>query len=229
MTIKAIVTDIEGTTSSISFVKDVLFPYAHKYMPVFIKEHEDDIEDFLNDVRKEENNENLTLEEVIEVLQRYIDEDQKVTALKAIQGMIWQAGYEAGELHGHIYEDALDGLKRWENGGIDLYIYSSGSIAAQKLLFGNTEVGDLNPLFKGYFDTTTGPKLEKDSYEKIIREIGLPADQILFLSDNTQEIEAASEAGMCVIVLDRDGVLKDQDKFPMVKTFDDIDPLEKAA
>ncbi len=229
MTIKAIVTDIEGTTSSLSFVKDVLFPYAHKYMPVFVKEHEDDIEDLLNDVRKEENNSNLTTEEVIEVLQRYIDEDQKITALKAIQGMIWQAGYEAGELHGHIYEDALDGLKRWDKGGIDLYIYSSGSIAAQKLLFGNTEAGDLNPLFKGYFDTTTGPKLEKDSYEKIVREIGLPADQILFLSDNTQEIEAAAAAGMCVIVLDRDGVLKDQGKFPMVTTFDDIDPLEKAA
>ena len=210
--IKAVLTDIEGTTSSISFVKDVLFPYAYKHLPEFVEEYSEEITQILDDVRTEEKNPGLTQEEVVEVLQRWIEEDQKLTPLKTLQGMIWQAGYEAGELHGHIYDDAVEGLKRWKKSGLKLYIYSSGSIAAQKLLFSNTAAGDLTTLFAGYFDTTTGPKMQPESYEKISREIGLPASEILFLSDNIQEIEAADKAGMMVLILDRDGVLEDPRK-----------------
>ncbi|MCB1593002.1 MAG: acireductone synthase [Alphaproteobacteria bacterium] len=227
--IKAILTDIEGTTSSISFVKDVLFPYAFKHLPGFVEEFSDEVAPILDDVRKEENNAGLNDEEVVEVLQRWIEEDKKLTPLKTLQGMIWQAGYEAGELHGHIYDDAVENLKKWKKAGLDLYIYSSGSIAAQKLLFSNTAAGDLTTLFTGYFDTTTGPKLQRESYEIIASEIGLPPDQVLFLSDNTQEIEAASKAGMAVIVLDRDGVQDDLRNYTVVKNFEEIEPDKLAA
>jgi len=220
--IKAIVTDIEGTTSSLSFVKDTLFPYARAHLADYIYDHEKELESLLNDVRKEECNEDLSLEEVIEVLIRYIDDDQKVTPLKALQGMIWADGYKSGELVGHIYDDALDGLKRWKSQGIDLYVYSSGSIPAQKLLFGHTKHGDLNPMFKGYFDTTTGGKKDAESYEIIAKEIGVTPNQILFLSDCTEEIAAASTAGMNVIILDREKALFDALGHDVLHDFSDI-------
>lgn len=224
-TIKAIVTDIEGTTSSLSFVKDVLFPYAYKKLPDFVRENEDDVAVILQEVRGIENNPDLTREEVIGVLLRWIEEDRKITPLKTLQGVIWQAGYEAGELEGHIYADALEGLKHWKAEGFQLYIYSSGSVAAQKLLFAHTAAGDLTPLFSGYFDTHIGSKLEEDSYTRIAREIGLSSGEILFLSDNMGEIEAAAKAGMQVIVLDRDHVLGDTAQgFRVTDTFDAIDP-----
>ncbi|MBI1300813.1 MAG: acireductone synthase [Alphaproteobacteria bacterium] len=220
--IRAIVTDIEGTTSSLAFVKDALFPYAYKKLPDYIWNNQEALTDLINDVREEEKNHDLSLEEVIEVLLRYIEEDQKVTALKALQGMIWKEGYEAGELYGHIYDDAVRGLKRWKDQGIELYIYSSGSIEAQKLLFGNTPAGDLTPLFSGYFDTTTGSKKAAESYQKIAEEIGVSALDILFLSDSIDEINAASEIGMNVIILDRDGLIHDAMGHTAVQDFDEI-------
>ncbi|MGH1377060.1 MAG: acireductone synthase [Alphaproteobacteria bacterium] len=220
--IKAIVTDIEGTTSSLSFVKDTLFPYAYKNLADYVWDNEKDIAELLNDVRAQENNPELSLEEVIEVLLRYIDEDQKVTALKTLQGMIWEEGYNDGELVGHIYDDALVGLKRWKDQGIDLYVYSSGSVPAQKLLFGNTKAGDVTSLFSGYFDTITGGKKETESYEKIAKEINVPLSEILFLSDSTEEIDAAAAAGMNVIVLDREKALFDALGHTKVHDFDTI-------
>ncbi len=230
MTIKAIVTDIEGTTGSISFVKNVLFPYASKHLPEFVRENgrSSEVADILDEVRKAENNPGLNDEEVAEVLQRWIDEDRKVTPLKTLQGMIWKAGYDSGELKGHIYDDAAARLKSWKDGGIDLYVYSSGSVPAQKLLFANTEAGDLTPLFSGYFDTTIGSKLDSESYEKIANEIGVCASDILFLSDNIDEIKAADKAGMCVIALNRDGDLDDVRNYPVVSSFNEIDPLKLA-
>ncbi len=222
--ISAIVTDIEGTTSSISFVKDVLFPYARKEMPAFVRRNEKQVTDLLNEVRAIEGNQELSIVEVIAVLQRWIDEDQKITPLKALQGMIWKAGYAAGDFKGHIYDDALEGLQRWHAAGTKLYVYSSGSVPAQKLLFAHTPKGDLTPLFSGYFDTATGPKLEAESYRKIAKQIGMPANAILFLSDNPQEISAAIEAGMETILVDRESKMPNS-----VKSFDDITLQEKAA
>ena len=220
--IKAIVTDIEGTTSALSFVKDTLFPYASKNLPDYVWDHEKEISELLDAVREEEQNSDLSLEEVIEVMLRYIEEDKKVTPLKTLQGMIWKAGYESGELVGHIYDDAAAGLNRWKDQGIDLYIYSSGSVPAQKLLFGNTKSGNLNPLFSGYFDTTTGGKKDTDSYSKIAKEIGVPVQEILFLSDSIEEISAAADAGMNVIVLDREGNVFDALGYTVTQSFDDI-------
>ena len=222
--IRAIVTDIEGTTSSISFVKDVLFPYARKQIPAFVRKNEKQVIGLLDEVRAFEKNPKLSTDEVIATLQRWIDEDQKITPLKVLQGMIWQTGYAAGDFKGHIYDDALEGLQRWHAAGIKLYVYSSGSVPAQKLLFGYTPRGDLTPLLSGYFDTATGPKLEAESYRKIASQINASPNTILFLSDNPQEINAATEAGMETILVDRENNSPNS-----VKNFDQIIVREKAA
>ena len=169
--IKAIVTDIEGTTSSLSFVKDVLFPYARKRIRDFVHCHAEDpaVVSQLNDVRLEAG-EDLDIDGIASQLIQWIDADKKITPLKALQGMIWEAGYKNGDFKGHIYKDAYDCLKAWHAEGIRLYVYSSGSVYAQKLLFGHTEYGDLNPLFSGYFDTRIGAKVDTQSYQNILNE-----------------------------------------------------------
>jgi enolase-phosphatase E1 len=220
--VKAIVTDIEGTTSALSFVKETLFPFAYKNLPDYIYDNESDVAHVLEAVKAEEKNQDLSTEELIEVMLRYIEEDQKVTPLKELQGMIWEEGYNSGELVGHIYDDALEGLKRWKDQGIKLYVYSSGSVPAQKMLFGHTKAGDLNNLFSGYYDTNTGGKKDVRSYQAIAEDINLPPENILFLSDSTDEIAAASDAGMNVIILDREKSLFDTLGYTIVPTFDDI-------
>jgi enolase-phosphatase E1 len=203
--IKAILTDIEGTTSSLSFVKDVLFPYARAHLATYVQQHqhEEAVKDIL-EASQQVVGETLALEAAIAQFIEWIDEDKKVTPLKALQGLIWEAGYDQGDFKGHVYDDAVQNLQRWHAQGLSLYIYSSGSVYAQKLLFAHTEVGDLTPLFSGYFDTTVGGKRETASYERIAEQIGLPAEQLLFLSDIEQELEAAKAAGFKTVWLTRD-------------------------
>jgi enolase-phosphatase E1 len=182
--IKAVVTDIEGTTTSLSFVKDELFPYARARMAAFVRARADDpgVKEALEQARalmaeaRGVSPDEMSLEEIIRQLERWIDEDRKITPLKQLQGLIWEQGYRDGELFGHLYPDAVSVLRSWHEQGIALYVYSSGSIHAQKLLFGHTTFGDLTPLFSGYFDTTTGPKQEAESYRRIVAAIGLPAE-----------------------------------------------------
>lgn len=195
---RAVLTDIEGTTSSIAFVTDTLFPYAKANLRDFVERNPEISEPLLDAVRAEEPG------DPVETLLRWIDEDRKATPLKTLQGLIWAEGYADGTLKGHVYRDAADALKRWHDAGIALHIYSSGSIAAQKLIFGHSNEGDLTPLFSGYFDTTSGPKKEAGSYRIIARAIGEAPGDILFLSDNIQEIDAAREAGMQAIHIDRE-------------------------
>ncbi len=219
--IKAILTDIEGTTSSLSFVKDVLFPYAHTHMAVFVRAHahEAAVRKWLDEVRQ-------TLggraddEKVIAQLVQWIDEDKKVTPLKALQGMIWEAGYRQGDFKGHVYEDAVQKLEEWRAQGLKLYVFSSGSVQAQKLLFTHSEYGDLTPLFSGYFDTTAGAKREPGSYRKIAADIGLPPGDILFLSDIKEELDAARNADMQTVWLLREGDLPAA--HPQARSFDEI-------
>ncbi len=231
--IRAIVTDIEGTTSSLSFVRDVLFPYARKNLGDFIRKHEKDVAGIMDDIRTMENNTGLSTDGIISLLIRWIDEDRKATPLKALQGMIWKAGYEAGDFRGHIYDDAVEALQRWHKAGIALYVYSSGSVAAQKLLFSHTPRGDLTPLFSGYFDTATGPKLEVESYRNIAAHIGAPAGAVLFLSDNPGEIDAAAAAGMQTVLINRPEDLNADSakitKYRTARNFHDIIAQEKAA
>jgi len=222
--IKAIVTDIEGTTSSILFVKDVLFPYARANLADFVRRHEHDpqVKPLLDDVCKEVGLE-LSLEQIIAQLIQWIDEDKKVTPLKSLQGLIWEAGYRQGDFKGHLYADAAEKLKLWKADGLDLYVYSSGSVYAQKLLFGHTEYGDLTPLFSGYFDTHIGGKREQQSYDNIAKQLGMPPNQLLFLSDIKEELDAAKAAGFETIWLTRDSAPDPQAEHRQVNNFNQID------
>ena len=206
MPIRAILTDIEGTTSSISFVKDVLFPYARRALPGFVaaRGKEPNVRKWL-DVVAVENGGACQDSVIVEVLQGWIDEDRKHTALKALQGMIWADGYKSADFTSHMYPDAAPALRQWKEQGLRLYVYSSGSVPAQRLLFGHSDAGDLTELFSGWFDTEVGGKREAASYERIVESIGLPAHEILFLSDVIEELDAAREAGMRTILLDRRG------------------------
>ncbi len=224
-TIRAILTDIEGTTSSISFVRDVLFPYARKRLPAFVVTHADtpEVQHWLHEAAREAELVSASEQEIIDLLISWIDTDRKSTALKALQGMIWADGYDDADFRAHIYEDAARGLQKWKADGLRLYVYSSGSVAAQKLLFGHTESGDLSPLFSGYFDTETGAKRQSASYARIAEEISLPANEILFLSDILEELDAARQAGMQTILLSRDGEGCPADsRHPCVTDFDAI-------
>ncbi len=221
--IKAIVTDIEGTTSSIDFVHQSLFPYAKKHMRGFLRHNAryPDVAAHLHEVARIEKRQ-LTWEDAADVLERWMSEDRKDTPLKALQGMVWSKGYEAGELKGHVYADTPVYLRRWHEAGKKLYVYSSGSEEAQQLIFGYSEAGDLTPLFSGFFDTRVGAKREAQSYRNILKQIGLAGDEVLFLSDIGEELEAAREAGMKTWQLLRDAKAKPFASHPQAKDFSEI-------
>ncbi|PJK14801.1 acireductone synthase [Lysobacteraceae bacterium NML07-0707] len=199
-----ILTDIEGTTGSISFVKDVLFPYARDALPGFIAahQHEPQVRALLDEVGSELG---LSYDDpgIAQALQSWIDQDRKHTVLKALQGMIWQAGYHDGEFTAHIYPDVAPALRQWHAAGHRIAVYSSGSVPAQKLFFGHSDAGDLLPIFSAFFDTRVGHKRERQSYQHIIAELGQPAGEILFLSDVVEELDAAREARMRTCLIDR--------------------------
>ena len=221
--IKAILTDIEGTTSSIAFVHETLFPFARAKMAEFIEEHKEraDVAGHLQAAREEAGIGGE--EDVVAALLGWMDRDQKVTSLKAIQGLIWEHGYRSGALQGHIYQDAVEGLQKWHAAGLKLYVYSSGSIYAQKLLFGHSEAGDLTPFFSDYFDTTSGHKREQASYESIATAIGMNPDSILFLSDVAEELDAASAAGYRTTQLVRDANIIESESHTKVSSFATIE------
>jgi enolase-phosphatase E1 len=202
--VRAILTDIEGTTTSLAFVKDVLFPYARDALPAYMRAHELELKGVIGDIAATVGKSHLTTQETIDTLLQWMDEDRKVTPLKTLQGIVWKSGYESGALQSHVYEDAVHALRQWHAGGLEISIYSSGSSAAQKLLFSHTPYGDLSPLFSHYFDTTTGPKLESRSYEKIAELLRLPAGSVVVLSDHAGEIQAAAAAGLQTVLLARE-------------------------
>lgn len=224
--IRAVLTDIEGTTSSIDFVKDVLFPYARQHLPAFVETHADDseVQGWLHEAAKEAGIVEASRTEIIDLLIRWIDEDRKATPLKALQGMIWREGYESGAYVSHMYPEVAGRLKAWHDQGLKLYVYSSGSVPAQKLMFGFSENGDLTPLFSGYFDTQTGHKREEASYRRIAEAIGLPPAQVLFLSDIKEELDAARAAGMHTTHLVRPPLPMVDAGHPAVTNFDAITP-----
>lgn len=220
---RAILTDIEGTTSSIDFVHQTLFPYARARLRRFLAARGDDaaVRRELAEVMRIEGRE-LTPEAAAGVLEGWIDADKKVTPLKTLQGMIWREGYESGELKGHVYADAPEYLRKWHARGLKLYVYSSGSVEAQKLIFGHTAHGDLTPLFSGYFDTRVGGKREAQSYKTILRDAGLPAAGVLFLSDVGEELDAARAAGMKTCQLLRDDKTRPATAHPQARNFSEV-------
>ncbi len=199
-----ILTDIEGTTSSISFVRDVLFPYARRALPGFVREHgnEPEVRRWLDQVAME-NGGVCSDDMIVETLQGWIDEDRKHTALKALQGMVWDAGYRNADFTAPLYPDVAPALRAWHDAGHPLAVYSSGSVPAQKLLFAHTDAGDLAGMFTAWFDTAVGHKRDADSYRRIAADYGGNAGDIVFLSDIVEELDAARDAGMRTVLLDR--------------------------
>ncbi|MCH8530096.1 MAG: acireductone synthase [Saccharospirillum sp.] len=196
--INTIITDIEGTTTDIDFVHKVLFPYARARLPDFVRNHANNPEVRQQLLATAELAELPEADDatLVQTLLSWIDADRKATPLKALQGLIWRRGYEASDFRGHLYPDVAPELKRWKDAGIALHVYSSGSIKAQRLLFGYSDAGDLTPLFDGYFDTTTGQKRDADSYRTIASALKQDARHCLFLSDVLAELDAARQAGM---------------------------------
>ncbi|AAC07754.1 acireductone synthase [Aquifex aeolicus] len=221
--VKAILLDIEGTIAPLSFVKEVMFPYSKKKLREFLEKNweKPEIKKIVQEVEKIEGRE-LSLEEAVQLFSRWIDEDRKITPLKELQGHIWEEGFKSGELKAPLYEDAYEKIKEWKEKGIPVYIYSSGSVKAQNLFFGHSVYGDIRNLFSGFFDTKIGSKRERSSYEKIAKEIGLPPHEILFISDNPEELKAAKEAGMKVIQSVREGVEPSGD-FEKITSFRELE------
>lgn len=223
--IRVILTDIEGTTSSISFVHDVLFPYSAEHMAEFVREGESDnieIREQLDAVAQTSGVARDDIEGLIGVLDTWIREDRKEIPLKTLQGMLWEQGYQQGAFRGHVYEDAAEYLQRWHDRGLRLFVYSSGSVKAQKLIFGFSEAGDLTPFFSGYFDTRIGGKKEPESYSNIINELGVEPRTVLFLSDVEAELQAAESAGMRTVWLIREGDLPETER-AMARDFAGVD------
>ncbi|OMQ19911.1 acireductone synthase [Serratia oryzae] len=225
--IRAIVTDIEGTTSDIRFVHQVLFPYARERLAEFIRHRaaEAEVAAALAALCEELAQPQADHEQLIAALYRFMDEDRKSTALKTLQGIIWRSGYHNGDFRGHLYPEVAGRLAAWQQQGVRLYVYSSGSVEAQRLLFGYSEVGDLRPLFSGYFDTRVGAKREIASYQNIARHIALAPAEILFLSDIHQELDAARAAGWHTCQLIRDAA-DPLSLHPQVNHFEQIELRE---
>ncbi|KAH7730766.1 Protein F58H1.3 a [Aphelenchoides avenae] len=217
---KALLLDIEGTTTSISFVKDVLFPYAYENVETFLTAHQNDphIQDVFESLRSLSNEEADTdtdiqrwpeapqgIEPIVRNVRTWIRKDKKLTALKTLQGHIWEEAYKKGQVQSHLYPDVKPVLKALHSRGVPICIFSSGSVQAQKLLFAHSTEGDLTPILSGYFDTTIGAKVNAESYKKIAEQIGIAANDILFLTDVDKEALAAREAGLQVRIVIRPG------------------------
>jgi enolase-phosphatase E1 len=205
--IQGIVLDIEGTITDIRFVADVLFPYAREHMPTFLAEHahEDEVADALDAARVLLGDVHLSLQSLTLTLDGWMAEDRKIGPLKTLQGLLWRRGYEGGDFKGHLYEEVVPTLEHWKALGLGLYIYSSGSVEAQKLLMRYSTFGDVSALFTGHADTSVGAKTEASSYARLAAEFGYKAreQELLFLSDNPKELMAAKEAGFQIGGIDR--------------------------
>jgi len=236
---RGILLDIEGTTSSIAFVYDEMFPFVRREIGPFLEStwHDEATRHACSRIAADEglesreawfvakgaNGEKAQQKLVHETVARLMDSDAKTTGLKQIQGLIWQAGFESGELNAHVYEDVPLALRAWRERQIDLRIYSSGSVAAQKLCFGHTVAGDLLPLLSGHYDTTTGPKKDSSSYQAIASHWQLPASKMLFLSDVPAELDAATSAGMQTALCVRPGNAPVKEcEHPKIATFGDV-------
>lgn len=221
-----ILTDIEGTTTPITFVHDVLFPYAYSHLPAYVANNPEksEVVGALRDTKTtvlSEDKRVINNDEAVAVLLAWISSDRKHPALKQLQGLIWDEGYKSGAYTSVIYDDVVGNIEAWTTAGKKVGIYSSGSVHAQKLLFGHTPFGDINPLLSHYFDTTVGGKKEVQSYTNITTALKLPAAEILFLSDIEDELSAADQAGMKVIQLVRPGTTPSK-KYQTCANFDEV-------
>ena len=231
---RAILLDIEGTTTPIAFVHDVLFPYARDHVRAFLKSNFDagEVRADIAILRQEHAVEveqlppfdDASVDSIATYVEWLIARDRKSTGLKSLQGKIWRHGYDDGSLQSQVYADVAPAMERWRARGLSVNIFSSGSVLAQKLLFAHTNAGDLTRFIHHYFDTNVGKKAEAESYRRIAEALGLRAEEVLFVSDVVSELEAASNAGMSVLLSVRPGNPR-QDKverFTVIESFEAI-------
>ncbi|MEA5420647.1 acireductone synthase [Spirulina sp. CCNP1310] len=223
--IQGIITDIEGTTTAIDFVFNILFPYFREQLPQLgDRTHQPEILAILEEVQaivEQEEGQRVDLAGAIATLHQWSVADRKIAPLKALQGIIWQQGYQNGDFQGHIYADVPPQLAQWQAQGVKLGIYSSGSVAAQKLLFSYSTAGDLTPYFDWYFDLAVGSKKEVTSYQTIATTMGIPPAHLLFLSDVEAELDAAQGAGFQTVQLVR-GETVGSTRHPTATSFAEI-------
>jgi enolase-phosphatase E1 len=228
---RGILLDIEGTTSSIAFVYEVLFPFAREYLEDYLRQHWDDlaVERAREQIGRDTGSTFPTdlergLAPLVSEVNRLMDADVKATGLKELQGLIWQQGYLGGLLTSHVYPDVEPALRQWVKLGLDIRVYSSGSVGAQRLFFAHTEAGNLLRLLRGHYDTTTGAKRDPESYRKIAADMALSPNQVLFLSDVVPELDAASAAGLGTVLVVRPGnpPTPDQNPHPVITDFRQI-------
>ena len=229
--IRAILLDIEGTTTPIDFVHKVLFPYAKERVGKYVVTHFGKLADEISQLVDESaHDETYTIPvdptepgSVAAYLEHLITVDRKSTPLKSIQGNVWKEGYESGELQSTVYADVPRALERWTQAGRTIAIYSSGSVLAQKLLFGYTDHGDLTPYISANFDTNVGQKREADSYRSIAAELGFDASELLFVSDIAAELDAAQAAGLQTALVVRPGnEVQNTSNHRSIDSFDEI-------
>jgi enolase-phosphatase E1 len=217
--VRAILTDLEGTAVPMSFMTGTLLALARERLGGYLAQHAEDtdVDDALFEAGRLFGGFTLKLEEAEAVFLRWMKQDRKATPLKAIQGLIWQEGYDAGQIKSEIYPDVADSLKAWSAAGLRLFVYSSNSELAQKLILSHAPSGDLTPLFEGFFDTLAGQKIEPASYTAICEKLGLPAASILLLCDNEEELDTAKSVGLATARIVRDGSVKS--RHPIVPDF----------
>jgi enolase-phosphatase E1 len=235
---RGILLDVEGTTSSVSYVYDVLFPFARRELAGFLERSwaapptvraceriaRDAGGASLAEWAGAAGAPDQVRQRVIAEVERLMAADAKATGLKELQGLIWQEGYAAGRLQSHVYPDVAPALRRWRQGGRDVRIFSSGSVAAQRAFFANTDAGNLLDLLCGHYDTTIGPKREPASYHHIAADMNLPPHEVLFLSDVVAELDAAAAAGMAAALVVRPGnaPAPPGHRHPILTTFDEV-------
>ena len=228
---KAILLDIEGTTTPIAFVHDVLFSYARAHVSDYLAQHADetaaDVAQLEEEHRRDvsESNEPPPLDGSVETYVYWLMlRDRKSTGLKSLQGKIWREGYRSGTLKSQVFDDVRPAFERWREANIRISIFSSGSVLAQQLLFAHTEAGDLTPFISDYFDTNIGPKTNAVSYRRISGSLELPPDEILFISDVVAELEAADTAGMKTLLSIRPGnqPQPNNDRFRIIHTLHEV-------
>ncbi len=203
----ALIADVEGTIGPVAFVREVLFPYARQALPDYLRRHagEPSVAPLIEAAAAEAGTAPGDLDAVIRALIGWIDSDRKVTPLKALQGRVWEHGYAAGDYTAPVYPDALTFIADCNARGIAVYLYSSGSIQAQRLYCRHSTAGDIRPYIAGYFDTTSGGKLDAASYAGIAGAIGCDPGRIVFASDHGPELSAAAQAGLQTLQLLRPG------------------------
>ncbi|MFJ2161924.1 acireductone synthase [Streptomyces sp. NPDC087856] len=207
-TVDAVVLDIEGTTSATGFVVDVLYPYSRSRFAALLSERAEDpvVARAIAQVRELTDSPDADAVQIEKYLNTWLDEDRKATPLKTLQGVIWSEGFARGDLVSHFYDDVVPALRAWHSAGLRLYLYSSGSVAAQRAWFTSSPEGDLLPLVSGLYDTeNAGPKQEPESYRRIAEATGVEPSRLLFLSDRPGELDAAVAAGWHAVGVRRPG------------------------